>query len=261
MNLTQQVLGKTLGLVLSGGGVKGVAHVGALKALQQHDIFPDIIAGASAGAVVGALYAKGYSPEEMLAFFKETPLLKYNLVTISKPGLFDTEKYITFFENYFPSNTFEALEKPLYIVATNLEKGRAQYFSKGELIQVILASAALPPVFSPVAIDGYLYADGGIMNNFPIEPLEDKVDFIIGSYTTSMKEISKQELKNSLQLSQRVTQLMIHSNVLNKLQKPDLLFKPDKLHTIGVLDKESVEKAYNIGYDFASKKLEALINV
>ena len=84
---------KTIGLVLSGGGVKGIAHIGVLKALMQRDIYPDIISGASAGALVGGLYADGASVEDMLSFFKETPLLKYNFMTINKPGLFDTDKY------------------------------------------------------------------------------------------------------------------------------------------------------------------------
>jgi len=71
-----------------------MAHIGILKALNEHDIYPDIISGVSAGAIVGALYAKGKIPLGMLAFFKETPLFKYNFFSFNKPGLFDTEKYL-----------------------------------------------------------------------------------------------------------------------------------------------------------------------
>jgi len=256
MNLLEQISGKTIGLVLSGGGVKGVAHVGIIKALLERDIYPDIVSGASAGAVVGALYANGISPIDMLAFFKETPLLKYNLLTINKPGLFDTNKYLMFFEKYFPSNAFESLEKQLHIVATNLQTGEPEFFSKGKLLKVILASAALPPVFSPVSINGTLYADGGIMNNFPVEPLMASTEFIIGSYTTAMKTIGRGELKNSFQLSQRANLLMLHSNVRGKLHIPDLLFTPKNIDLIGVLDKKGLEKAYTIGYDYASRLLD-----
>jgi NTE family protein len=256
MNLFENISGKTIGLVLSGGGVKGVAHVGVIKALLDRDIYPDIISGASAGAIVGALYANGINPLDMLAFFKETPLLKYNYLTINKPGLFDTSKYLMFFEKYFPINSFEALEKKLFVVATNLQKGEAQFFTKGELLNVILASAALPPVFSPVSINGQLYADGGIMNNFPVEPLIDTTEFIIGSYTTSMKPVGIGELKNSFQLSQRANLLMLHSNVREKLHIPDLLFTPKNIDVIGVLDKKGVDKAYIIGYDYASRLLD-----
>jgi NTE family protein len=256
MRFKDQISGKTIGIVLSGGGVKGVAHVGIIQALLERDIFPDIISGASAGAIVGALYANGVSPLEMLAFFKETPLLKYSHLTINKPGLFDTDKYLVFFEKYFPINSFDALEKKLFVVTTNLHKGESVFFDKGELIKPILASAALPPVFSPVSIDGQLYADGGIMNNFPVEPLIDSSQYIIGSYTTSLRDVGKGELKNSYQLSQRTNLLMLHSNVKQKLQVPDLLITPKNLDLIGVLDKKNVEKAYIVGYEYASKLLD-----
>ncbi len=256
MRFKDQISGKTIGIALSGGGVKGVAHVGIIQALLERDIFPDIISGASAGAIVGALYANGVSPLEMLAFFKETPLLKYSYLTINKPGLFDTDKYLVFFEKYFPINSFDALEKKLFVVTTNLHKGESVFFDKGELIKPILASAALPPVFSPVSIDGQLYADGGIMNNFPVEPLIDSSQYIIGSYTTSLRDVGKGELKNSYQLSQRTNLLMLHSNVKQKLQVPDLLITPKNLDLIGVLDKKNVEKAYIVGYEYASKLLD-----
>ena len=256
MNALKNISGQTIGLVLSGGGVKGVAHVGVIKALLERDIYPDVVSGASAGAVVGALYANGIAPLDMLHFFKETPLLKYNLLTINKPGLFDTNKYLSFFEKYFPVNSFEALEKQLYVVATNLQDGKPEFFNKGELLNVVLASAALPPVFSPVNLDGTLYADGGIMNNFPVEPLIGSTHFIIGSYTTSLRTVGKGELKNSLQLSQRANLLMLHSNVREKLSVPDLLFIPKNLDKIGVLDKKGIEKAFLIGYDSASKFLD-----
>lgn len=256
MDLQKKLSGKTIGLVLSGGGVKGVAHVGIIKALLERDIYPDIVSGASAGAIVGALYANGISPSDMLLFFKETPLLKYSYLTINKPGLFDTDKYLISFEKYFPINKFEALEKQLYVVATNLQTGKPQFFHNGELLNKVLASAALPPVFSPVNINGQLHADGGIMNNFPIEPLIEPSEFIIGSYTSSFKEVNKGLLKNSLQLSQRANLLMLHSNVKEKLHLPDLLFTPKSLETIGVLDKKGLEKAYNIGFSYASRLLD-----
>lgn len=250
---------KIIGIVLSGGGVKGIAHIGVLKALMQRDIYPDIISGASAGALIGGLYADGVSTEDMLLFFKETPLLKYNFMTINKPGLFDTDKYLPFFEDYFSAHHFEGLEKKLTVVTTNLQKGGQVFFEKGELFKPLLASAALPPVFSPVSIDGTMYADGGIMNNFPVEPLVDNCDVIIGSYTSSMKEVGKGQLKTSVQISQRTNLLMLHANSREKLCVPDLLFVPKELEKIGILDKRSIDKAFVLGYDYASRKLEEMI--
>lgn len=251
---------KTIGLVLSGGGLKGMAHIGIIKALNERDIYPDIISGVSAGAIVGALYANGTSPLNMLDFFKETPLFKYNFFTINTPGLFDTEKYYLFFSKYFGKDSFDILEKELFITATDLQSGVPKVFSSGELIWPLLASAALPPVFNPVTIDGRLYADGGIMNNYPLEPLTNKVDYIIGCYTSGMKEMAKTVLKNPLQLANRVNRLMLHANSREKLCATDILFRPKDLEYIKVLDEKGIDKAYMIGYDHAARHLDNLLD-
>lgn len=251
---------KTIGLVLSGGGLKGMAHIGIIKALNERDIYPDIISGVSAGAIVGALYANGTSPLNMLDFFKETPLFKYNFFTINTPGLFDTEKYYLFFSKYFGKDSFDILEKELFITATDLQSGVPKVFSSGELIRPLLASAALPPVFNPVTIDGRLYADGGIMNNYPLEPLTNKVDYIIGCYTSGMKEMAKTVLKSPLQLANRVNRLMLHANSREKLCATDILFQPKDLEYIKVLDEKGIDKAYMIGYDHAARHLDNLLD-
>lgn len=261
MNLGENLSEKKIGLVLSGGGVKGIAHVGLIKALLERNIKPDVVSGASAGAIVGALYANGVSPLEMLHFFKETPLLKYNFFSINKPGLFDTNKYLLFFEKFFQKDSFEALEKKLYIATTNLQKGEVHYFSEGDLLKTILASAALPPVFSPVEIKGELYADGGIVNNYPIEPLVGTTDYIIGSYVTQINTLDKNQLKSSFQLSQRATHLILHANVQEKLHIADLLFIPKNIETIGVLDKKAIEKAFNLGYEYAATLLDEKLKI
>ena len=247
---------KKIGIVLSGGGVKAGAHIGVLKALTERNIYPEIVSGVSAGAIVGALYANDVGVEEMLKFFRETPLLKYSFFTLNKPGLFDTDRYREFLEIHFKEDNFEALKRPLHIVATNLEDGCEEFFNLGQLIEPILASAALPPVFSPVKFNNILYVDGGVMNNFPIEPLQDKCDFIIGSYTSSMVPVTKQDLNSSLKLTTRTNVLMIHANSAFKLSIPDILFRPNKLEDIGVLDKKGLEKAYNIGYEHANSVLD-----
>ncbi len=247
---------ETLGLVLSGGGVKGMAHIGVLKALLERDIRPSYISGVSAGALVGGLYADNVSVDDMILFFKDTPLLKYNFVSINKPGLFDTDKYLPFLEDIFSTTNFENLSRKLTVVATNLLHGHPQFFKSGELFKPLLASAALPPVFSPVTIDGELYADGGIMNNFPTEPLIENCDVIIGCYTSSVQRLVKGKVKNALQLMQRANMLMHHANAIAKLSIPDLLFMPENIFDVGVLDKKGIDKAFILGYDFANQKMD-----
>ena len=251
---------KSIGLVLSGGGVRGMAHIGLIKAMQEHGVEASQVAGASVGALVGALYANGNSVEEMLQFFKDTPLFQYSFFAIGKPGFIDTERYFGIFKKYFPHDSFEALEKPLFVVATDLLKGRESAFTRGQLIKPLLASAALTPVFSPVDIEGTLYADGGIMNNFPKEFLEDKSDFIIGSNVSIVENLQKKDLKNSLQLAGRVTGLMIYTSNHEKVSECNLIIEPKELESVGVLDKKGIENAFYIGYDHASRILDQALS-
>ncbi len=251
---------KSIGLVLSGGGVRGMAHIGVLRALEEYGISAQTVAGSSVGALVAALYANGNPVHEMLSFFKETPLFKYNFITILKPGLVDTERYIDIFKGYFPEDRFNALARELHVVAINLQKGEEEFFSEGELIRPLLASAALPPVFSPVEINNCLYADGGIMNNFPLEPIRGKTDFMIGSNVSVIKQVEKKHISSSIQLANRTTALMIYAINRQKIHQCDLIFEAMELDAIGVLDKKGIEKAYVIGYDHAARTLEKYLS-
>ncbi len=251
---------KSIGLVLSGGGIRGMAHIGLIKAMREHSLEANVVAGTSIGALVGALYANENSVEDMLSFFKETPLFQYSFFTINKPGFIDTERYTNIFKNFFPANSFESLGRPLYVVATDLLRGKETVFNKGQLIKPLLASAALPPVFSPVEIDDVLYADGGIMNNFPKEYVEDKTEFIIGSNVSATVPFQKKDLRNSFQLTGRVTSLMIHASNDEKLQQCDLFIEPKELEKIGVFDKKGIENAFNIGYEHGSRALEKMLS-
>ena len=99
---------KTIGLVFSGGGVRGAAHAGILKALEENGIQPDILSGSSAGALAGALYAANFKPEDILRFFKENSnVLRWQNFSRTKPGILDTEKYATIFEPWLKEHTFE----------------------------------------------------------------------------------------------------------------------------------------------------------
>ena len=102
MNMTN----KKVGLVLSGGGVRGMAHIGAIQALEEQGIFPEVVSGSSAGAVVGALYCHGYSPVEMKQFFAETPLFHISRFAFGKPGFIDTDKFFKDFIQYFRLDDF-----------------------------------------------------------------------------------------------------------------------------------------------------------
>jgi len=237
-----------LGIVLSGGGVRAIAHIGLLQALKENNINPEIVAGTSGGAMVGALYAAAYDTETMLKFFNDTPLFKFSLYTLNKPGIMDTEKYSVFFDAYLKENSFEALKKPLYVTATNLLNGKLEFFHTGELIKPLLASAALPPFFSPIEIEDKLYSDGGILNNFPIEPLSYSCKNIIGSFVNPLTKIDKHEIKSTINLIQRVYHIGLDAKDLVKFNQCNYVFSPPEIYKIGIFDSKSVTKAYTFGY-------------
>ena len=250
-------MNEEIGLVLSGGGVRAVAYVGLIQVLLENGIVPTQVSGTSAGALVCALYAAGYDTETMLQFFKRTPILNFSLYARHKPGILDSEKYETFFKRFFIENSFEKLQCPLTITATNLLTGKLEYFNKGELIKPLIASCALPPIFSPIKINGHFYSDGGILNNFPVEPLKKKhVKKIIGGFVNPITPIQESDINTSLKLMYRVYHLGLEVNNVKKFNLCNYVFLPKEIDKIGTLEAKAIDNAYEIGYNHAKKEIK-----
>jgi NTE family protein len=238
-----------IGLVLSGGGMRGIAHIGAIKALEEYGIFPTHIAGASAGAVVGALYAYGYDWQEMLKFFKSIQIMDIKKYALNKPGFIDAEKFYSDFKVFLKEDNFESLKKMLTITATNILNGELEIFNKGELIKPVLASAAFPGVFAPVKIKDSYYIDGGTLNNFPIEPLKKMCDKIIGVYVNGIQDDLKiKDLKHSHNVMERAFKLKSVKEDIAKFDKYDLVIYPKELCKYGTFDKKYLNEIFEIGY-------------
>ena len=242
-----------LGLVLSGGGIKGVAHIGAIKALEENGIYPTHISGSSAGAVVGAFYAQGYKPEEILSFFKTTPLFNFSRYAYRKPGFIDTDKFYRDFKKYFPEDNFNTLQKKLFITTVDMLNGTIKVFDKGELIKPFLASAAFPGIFSPVTINDGVYADGGILDNFPVAPLRVNCKNIVGIYLSPLTIIKSNRLKHSLSVLDRAIRINFLNGSAQKFPECDLLIDPDNLNKFGLFDTKSIDEIYRIGYQTTMK--------
>ncbi len=240
-----------LGLVLSGGGLRGVAHIGVIQALLENDIKPQVVSGSSAGAVVGALYCNGYSPDQMLEFFKIIPLFHINKFAFSKPGFIDTDKFYADFKKYFLHNDFNGLKKKLFVTTVDLCDGLIKVFDTGELIKPLLASSAFPGLFSPVKIDQVLYADGGILDNFPTDPLLDCCETLIGVYASPLNRISPIGLKHSVNVLERAIRINYSNRSRAKFQHCDLLINPSRLADYGLFDIGKIEEIYQIGYESA----------
>lgn len=244
-----------LGLVLSGGGVRGVAHIGAIKALLEHGIEPDVVSGSSAGAIVGALYCNGHSPEKMLDFFKLIPLFHINKFAFSKPGFIDTDKFYTDFKKYLGHDDFSQLKRKLFVTTVDMCDGVLKVFKSGPLIRPLLASSAFPGLFSPVGIDHKIYADGGILDNFPTAPLLNICEKIIGVYASPLNKIDPNDLKYSVSVLERAIRINYSKRSHAKFKHCDLMVNPLKLVNFGLLDVGKLEEIYQIGYESACEAL------
>jgi len=247
-----------LGLVLSGGGAKGAAHAGVLKALEERNIRPDVVSGTSAGAIVGALYCAGTSSDEILELFTKTSLFKPSYYTWKKPGLLNMNVFGKVLEPYFPDDNFEALEIPCYIVATDITNASQVVFSEGPLISRILASACFPIVFAPLEIDGKLYADGGILNNFPTEPIRQSCRKLIGVNIQHIDPVGIEDLNSTFVVAQRIYSISTRFASVSKYQNCDVVIAPPELNDYNTFDMYKIEKMYKIGYDAACEQLDKI---
>jgi len=243
-----------IGVVLSGGGIRGIAHLGVLKALKEKGVKISMITGTSAGAIVGALFANGVDPYEALKLFQKTKLLKFLRPAFRLPALLNLETAYPLFKTYLPHDSFEHLKIPLIVTATNFNEGKLVYFSKGDLIRKVLASGCIPGFFSPILIDGKYYVDGGVLNNFPIEPLLKQVDIIIGSTCNHLPDTDK--FRNIKHVLERTAILSINHDMEEKIKSIDVLIEPKGLGETSIFEIKKAEEIFWIAHEEALRQIE-----
>lgn len=249
-----------VGLALSGGGAKGFAHAGAIKALNDFGIYPDVIAGTSAGSIVGVLYADGNTPEDILDFFDKTSFSQFATFARSRSGLFKIEQFRKALRRRLTALTFEELRIPLFVNATDMINGRNVFFNTGPLLDVIIASCSVPIVFEPVRMDGIYYSDGGLICNFPVEILRDKCDYVIGVNVGPIELDNKEDLK-LMEIAQRTYFFMRKANVLSVKEKCDLLIEPQKIDHYGMFDTKHNHEIFQDGYDSTIAVLNSGVHI
>jgi len=237
-----------IGIVLSGGGARGIAHLGVLKALEEFGIKPSVISGTSAGAIAGAFYARGFSIDEIIKIIKKGHFFNFSNILIEKQGFFSMKGFEKIYTKYFPNNSFSDLHIPLFVSATDILKGEIVYFSSGDLSKTLMASSCIPVVFQPVNYNGTLYVDGGVLDNFPIEPLLDQCETIIGIYVNSIKkEIDEIHMNNILD---RTFHLAVNNSVKPKIEKCNLFIEPPDMSQFGIFDLKKINKIFEYGYNY-----------
>ena len=252
---------KSIGLVLSGGGTKGLAHAGAMKYLEEVNIIPSRIAGTSSGSIVGALYAWGKTPEEILDFFKSIYLFHWRHFTFRKAGIIDSESFKIHFESIFGDAQLSDLKIPMQITATDMVRGRLKIFEpETKIIDAILASSAFPGIISPFEIDGEPFSDGGILNHFPTDVLQGQCETIIGIYVSPIQKIEAKDLNSIRSVTTRAFDILSANSDLQKFNICDWVIEPKELTKFSTfeMNKIKMETIFQIGYNSAKESYEKL---
>ncbi len=237
------------GIVLSGGGARGIAHLGVLQALEESGIRIDAMAGTSSGAIVAALYAAGNRPGHIKELLKENSYFGVSRIRLRGAGIFNMEGLKQLLQQHIASACFEDLPIKVFVAATDIAERRSVIFSKGSLLEAVMASACVPFLFEPVSYQGKEWVDGGILNNFPVEPLEDCCGSIIGSHVNRLADSlpGKTDLRK-MHILERCFHMTIAGAVYEKTPKCHLFLDPPELARYGLFDIRQADEIYEIGY-------------
>ncbi|WP_306349795.1 patatin-like phospholipase family protein [Flavobacterium sp. '19STA2R22 D10 B1'] len=252
---------QSIGLILSGGGSKGLAHAGALKFLDEKKIKPTHIAGTSAGSIVGALYSWGKSPEEILDFFKSIYFFHWKHFTFRKAGLIDSDSFKSYFTKIFQEATLGDLAIVNHITATDMVKGKLKIFPPDtKIVDAILASSAFPGVLSPYMVGGNLYSDGGILNHFPTDILQGRCETLIGVYVSPIQNIDAKDLTSIKAVTTRAFDLLSANSNIQKFNICDWIIEPQELSIYSTFEtnKLKMDSIFKIGYEAAKQSYEDL---
>ena len=278
-----------VGLVLSGGGAKGLAHIGVLKVLEENNIQIDFIGGTSMGAIVGGLYAAGYSPNQLDSifrslnydaivrdfvprdsknFYEKTNDERYALVLPFKnnrlgvpasfsKGLYNFNTLSQLTHHVRGISNFNDLPIPFVCIATDIEKGEQITLNSGSLALAMFASSSLPSLYAPVEINGRFLIDGGVLNNYPIDEVRAMgADIIIGVDVQDDLRDRAQLQDASRILAQIASLQMIHRMKENR-EKTDIYIRPD-IQNFSVMSFDRGISIIAVGVDAANEKIDAL---
>ena len=278
-----------IGLVLSGGGAKGFAHIGVLKVLEQAGVKIDYIGGTSMGAVVGGLYASGYNAKQLDSIFSATDFddllsdyiprssknfyekrndemyaftlpfekLKVGVPTSLSKGLYNYNLLNKLTYNVRHIRNFNQLPIPFLCIATDIETGDEVLLQNGYLAKALLASGAFPTLFAPVEIEGKLLVDGGVSNNFPVEEIKKMgADIVIGvDVQDDLK--NRKALKEATRILVQITNLQMIEKMKEKVALTDIYIKPD-IKDFGVISFDDGKEIIKKGEEAAFAQYEAL---
>lgn len=252
------IVNNKIGITLSGGGFRGIAHLGVLQYMEELGISFDAISGASAGALIGAFIAEGYTPVEIFKFAKIEKFFNYSDLFQGSGGLFSPDIFERIITKYIPHDSFEQLKVPLYVSVTDLSNARSLVFNQGSLSFAIKSSCCFPMVFIPVNYNNdTILCDGGILNNFPIEHINATCGKSVGVDVNAI-ELTKGKLGYG-EIMDRIIRIITSKIDKDGANYCDVFIQPGELRKFSTFDTKHMDEIYQIGYAYAKKFQDDLL--
>ncbi|MDE6224638.1 MAG: patatin-like phospholipase family protein, partial [Muribaculaceae bacterium] len=248
-----------LGLALSGGGARGFAHLGAIRAIEEVGLKPDIVAGVSAGSVIAVLYGAGISVDDIMSAFtdrKFSDFANVNLRINANQGLFDFSKFKNFIaEMVAPYVNLEDLPIPTFVGVTDFDHGVPTEFHNGNIADAVAASCSIPICFRPQIINGVSYVDGGVLRNMPSWIIRSRCQRLIGVNCSPL--LSTDTSNDSLlEIAMRAYNLMAKANQAFDMDMCDLAVETLQLANYKVFNLKEINKVFISGYATMKKALK-----
>ncbi len=246
------------GLALSGGGARGIIHLGVLQALIDNNIKISAISGTSMGAIVGAFFAMGVEPNKVLEIIVQEsesvrilkPLAHFKHIT----GFFDIPLLGEQLHRFCKADNFSSLKIPLYISVSNITTGENEIISWGRLIDYVIASASIPVIFETKVINGNHYVDGGLTKNLAEAVLKGDCDKIIGDHANYIT--NNRQINGMKDVAERSFQLAIFNTIRDEFKYCDYIIDPPQARNYKIFDFKKAKEIFNVGYEEGVKFLE-----
>ena len=253
--MVDKLRGKKLGLALSGGGAKGIAHIGVLQALEDTNLKISYISGTSVGAIIASLFAFEVELDEIGRFAKSLSISKISKFKPSRSGIFNNDNLRGLLREFLGCSQIEDAILPLSIIATNINSGAKVVLDHGDVCDAVCASSAIPGIFAPVQISGTPLVDGGLVQNLPVDVLREMgANFCIGSDLSSSYRFS--QVTNIVDVIRNSFGIMVYYKDYSQIESCDLLISME-LGDFGLNDNsDKFDELVAIGYESTIRTLE-----
>ena len=245
----------TVGLALSGGAVRGIAHIGVLEVLEREGIPIHSIAGTSAGSMIGALYAAGMPLSEIKYIALKTKWKNIFKFTVPKMGLISSEGIAAFMEDILPSKKFSALKIPFAAVATDLKTGEKVSITSGSVAKAVQASCSLPVIFTPTKVSGKLLVDGGVASQIPVRTVREELGAsIVIAVDVNYRSLESNRYDNMVKIAAHLSMIMASRNAREEEKYADVVI-PVNAKGIALYDLSRARELLRRGRSAAEEKI------